>query len=341
MKFPLTEDWEEANLSLHATKSAQSQGRAVPEKSCSLRTCFQRDRDRIVHSKSFRRLKHKTQVFISPEGDHYRTRLTHTLEVSGISRTAARALRLNEDLAEAISLGHDLGHTPFGHIGEYALSQSLKQRTGRGFEHNRQSLRVIQKLESDGKGLNLCKEVEDGILNHTGPRRPETLEGCIVRIADRIAYVNHDIDDALRAGIINREDLPGDEISILGETCSNRIDSLVHDLVDSSLDKGEITMTPALQGAMNSLRSFMFKKVYLGFVARKYTEPVCKLVESLFDFYSRQPELLPKSLRNNGDNLALSVADHIAGMTDRYAIRVFKKVYIPSEWPPKGLSPRP
>lgn len=338
MKLTLTEQWEEANLSINAAKSSQSQGRSVPEKPCSLRTCFQRDRDRIVHSKSFRRLKHKTQVFISPEGDHYRTRLTHTLEVSGISRTAARALRLNEDLAEAISLGHDLGHTPFGHIGEYALSRSLKQRTGQGFEHNHHSLRVIRKLENDGRGLNLCKEVEDGILNHTGPDLPDTLEGRIVRIADRIAYVNHDIDDALRTGIISREDLPADEIAILGETCSNRIDSLVHDLVDTSWEKGDIVMTPALQGAMNRLRSFMFKRVYLGFVSRKYTEPVCKLVESLFEFYTRQPELIPAYLRDNEDNLETSVADHIAGMTDRYAISVFKKAYVPSEWPSPGFS---
>lgn len=337
----LTEEWEEAYLSKYAAKASRSKGRALPEEGCSLRTCFQRDRDRIVHSKSFRRLKHKTQVFISPEGDHYRTRLTHTLEVSGISRTAARALRLNEDLAEAISLGHDLGHTPFGHIGEYALSESIRRRTGGKFEHNRQSLRVVQKLENGGRGLNLCREVEDGILRHTGQDQPETLEGRIVRIADRIAYVNHDIDDALRAGILATEDLPVEEISILGGTCSNRIDSLVHDLVETSWEKGDISMTAAMRGAMDSLRGFLFEKVYVGSVARQETGRVSRLIESLFEYYSLHPGLLPESLSRNDDDLPISVTDYIAGMTDRYAIRVFKKVFLPSEWPPKGISSLP
>ena len=245
-------DWEEANLSPFAVKAADSLGRAQPEEDCSLRTCFQRDRDRIVHSKSFRRLKHKTQVFIAPEGDHYRTRLTHTLEVSGISRTAARALRLNEDLAEAISLGHDLGHTPFGHIGEEALSDCPG-------EAHRPALRTqpsepagsSSHLENDGKGLNLCREVEDGILNHTGPDHPATLEGQIVRIADRVAYINHDIDDALRSGIIAPEDLPDKEIALLGGTSSQRIDALVHDLVDSSRDRDEIVQSPGMKEAMD------------------------------------------------------------------------------------------
>lgn len=322
----------EANLSRFAVKAAESKGRAEPEEPCSLRTCFQRDRDRIVYSKSFRRLKHKTQVFIAPEGDHYRTRLTHTLEVSGISRTAARALRLNEDLAEAISLGHDLGHTPFGHIGEDALSGSLERRTGHRFEHNHQSLRVVRILENGGKGLNLCREVEDGILTHTGPQQPATLEGCIVRIADRIAYINHDIDDALRAGIIEPEDLPEKEIALLGGTGSQRIDVLVHDLVESSWEKGEIVQSPQMREAMNSLRSFLYDRVYIGSVASRETERVNRLVESLFSFYMDNPDHLPNHADDGDNDLATRVTDYIAGMTDRYSIRIFKDLFIPSEW---------
>ncbi|MHB1389790.1 MAG: deoxyguanosinetriphosphate triphosphohydrolase [Thermoleophilia bacterium] len=332
----LTEQWEEDNLSRHAARAANSRGRSHEEKGCSLRTCYQRDRDRIVHSKSFRRLKHKTQVFIAPEGDHFRTRLTHTLEVSGISRTAARALRLNEDLAEAISLGHDLGHTPFGHIGEEALSQSLYKRTGRRFEHNRQSLRVVQRLEHSGKGLNLCAEVEDGILSHTGGDMPGTLEGRIVRIADRIAYVNHDIDDALRSGILRTADLPPAEIQTLGDSCSARIDALVHDLVDTSWEKGDIIMTGPMQGAMDSLRAFLFEKVYVGSVARREMGRVGNVIESLFEYYCHNPESLPEWSRDSGEDLYAGVADYIAGMTDRYAIRIFKQLFIPSEWPGRG-----
>ena len=328
----ITEHWEEENLSGYAVKSAGSQGRALPEESCSLRTCFQRDRDRIVHSKSFRRLKHKTQVFIAPEGDHYRTRLTHTLEVSGISRTAARALRLNEDLAEAISLGHDLGHTPFGHIGEDALCSSLESRTGVRFEHNHQSLRVVRHLENGGRGLNLCCEVEDGILNHTGPDLPATLEGRIVRIADRVAYINHDIDDALRAGIIDPEDLPEREISLLGGTGSQRIDALVHDLVDSSWEKGDIIQSPPMKEATDNMRAFLYERVYIGSVASRETVRVNGLVESLFKHYSENPGLLPGFVQNSNDDLSTSVADYIAGMTDRYAIRAFKDLFLPSEW---------
>lgn len=328
----LTERWEEASLSCFAVKAASSLGRAVPEESCSLRTCFQRDRDRIVHSKSFRRLKHKTQVFIAPEGDHYRTRLTHTLEVSGISRTAARSLRLNEDLAEAISLGHDLGHTPFGHIGEEALSLSLQKRTGRRFEHNRQSLRVVQKLEGEGRGLNLCHEVEDGILNHTGLDLPATLEGRIVRIADRVAYINHDIDDALRSGIIVPEDLPQQEIALLGGTSSQRIDALVHDLVDSSWEKGEIVQNGDMKEAMDSLRSFLFERVYIGSVYRRETRRVNRLVESLYEYYLEHSDLLPGLTDDGETDLPARVTDYIAGMTDRYAIRTFKDLFLPSEW---------
>jgi dGTPase len=328
----ISEIWEEANLSGYAVKATDSRGRAIPEASCSLRTCFQRDRDRIVHSKSFRRLKHKTQVFIAPEGDHYRTRLTHTLEVSGISRTAARALRLNEDLAEAISLGHDLGHTPFGHIGEDALSVALEKRTGHRFEHNRQSLRVVRHLENSGRGLNLCQEVEDGILNHTGPGRPSTLEGRIVRIADRVAYINHDIDDALRAGIIAPEDLPDVEMALLGGTGSERIDALVHDLVDSSWEKGDIIQSSPMKSAMNNMRSFLYKRVYIGSVASRETERVDRLVESLFAYYLENPELLPEGRGNSEDEVVTRVTDYIAGMTDRYAIGAFRELFLPSEW---------
>lgn len=328
----LDERWGEEGLSRYAVRASQSAGRAVAEDDCSLRTCFQRDRDRIVHSKSFRRLMHKTQVFIAPEGDHYRTRLTHTLEVAGISRTAARALRLNEDLVEAISLGHDLGHTPFGHIGEEALSACLERREGRGFEHNRQSLRLVKLLERDGRGLNLCHEVEDGILSHTGPELPAALEGRIVRIADRIAYINHDIDDALRAGIIRDEDLPTEEIALLGETCSQRIDALVHDLVDNSWEQGEIIQSPELGEAMNRLRAFLFERIYIGLVARRETVRVKRLVESLFEHFIAKPEQLPPWLAESSGSPATRVADHIAGMTDRFAIRLYRELFLPTGW---------
>ncbi|RJQ41813.1 MAG: deoxyguanosinetriphosphate triphosphohydrolase [Gaiellales bacterium] len=328
----ITSRWEDENLSEGAARSSESRGRARPEAECSLRTCYQRDRDRIVHSKSFRRLKHKTQVFVAPEGDHYRTRLTHTLEVSGISRTIARALRLNEDLAEAISLGHDLGHTPFGHIGEEALSQALTARAGRGFEHNRQSLRVVQRLENDGQGLNLCQEVEDGILNHTGERQPVTLEGRIVRISDRIAYINHDIDDALRAGIIRHDDLPGEAIRLLGDSCSRRIDALVHDLVEASWNQGDILQGEVMAGAMEQLRDFLFKNVYVGSVGNREYRRVSLLVEKLFGYYLENSELLPGWTSVSGDDAATRVADYIAGMTDRFAIKNFKELFLPREW---------
>lgn len=324
--------WGEEGLSRHAVRASASAGRAVPEEDCSLRTCFQRDRDRIVHSKSFRRLMHKTQVFIAPEGDHYRTRLTHTLEVAGISRTAARALRLNEDLAEAISLGHDLGHTPFGHIGEEALSDCLMKREGHGFEHNRQSLRLVRLLERDGRGLNLSREVEDGILRHTGAELPATLEGQIVRIADRIAYINHDIDDALRAGIIRGEDLPNEQIALLGQTCSQRIDALVHDLVENSWERGKIIQSPQLGEAMSRLRAFLFERIYIGLVARRETARVKRLVESLFEHYIAMPQQLPPWLAESSGSPATRVADHIAGMTDRFAIRLYKELFLPTGW---------
>src|SRR6186713_1661382 len=255
---------EETWLSPLAVRSYETRGRAAEEDECGLRTPFQRDRDRIVHSKSFRRLKHKTQVFIDPKGDHYRTRLTHTLETAGISRTVARALRLNEDLTEAIAVGHDLGHPPFGHTGEEVLDEVVFERFGRRFRHNEQSLRVVDVLEKEGRGLNLTLEVRDGILHHTGAGDPATLEGKIVRIVDRVAYINHDIDDALRAGLLAHDDLPREELELLGETGSRRIDTLVHDLVETSAVAGDIHQSDEIGAAMLALRSFMFDRVYLG-----------------------------------------------------------------------------
>ena len=267
---------------------------ATEEPDSPLRTPFQRDRDRIVHSKAFRRLKHKTQVFIAPEGDHYRTRLTHTLEACGIARTVARALGLNEDLTEAIGLGHDLGHPPFGHIGEEALDEALRERGGAGFQHNEHSLRVVDVLERDGAGLNLTEQVRDGILNHTGSSKPATLEGRIVRLVDRVAYINHDIDDALRAGILGRGDLPAAEIELLGPTGSARIDTLVRDIVEHSR-RGRATSSRARRsgGAMLRLRKFMFDRVYLGPEARSEHERVQRTLRGLFDHYIEHPEEIP------------------------------------------------
>src|ERR671915_1936090 len=255
---------EERWLSPLAVRSYETRGRAREEEACRLRTPFQRDRDRIVHSKAFRRLRNKTQVWIDPSHDHFRTRLTHTLETTGISRGVARALRLNEDLVEAIGLGHDLGHTPFGHTGEEALDEKLREHFGRGFRHNEHSLRVVDVIERDGRGLNLTEEVRDGILNHTGPTEPATLEGKIVRIVDRVAYINHDIDDALRAGLLTPAELPEEEIALLGERGSRRIDALVHDLVEASEGAADILQSEDVGRAMLNLRAFMFERVYLG-----------------------------------------------------------------------------
>ena len=273
-----------------------------------MRTPFQRDRDRIVHTKSFRRLMHKTQVFIDPTGDHYRTRLTHTLETTGISRTVARALRLNEDLVEAIGLGHDLGHTPFGHAGEEALDAALQERFGRRFRHNEHSLRIVEVLERDGRGLNLTWEVRDGILNHTGPNEPETLEGAIVRLVDRIAYINHDIDDAVRAGVLAPGDLPAAEIALLGDTGSRRIDALVLDLVATAEQAGRIEQSPEIGEAMLSLRRFMFERVYLAPHAAGEHQRAAKIVRRIFDH-----------LIDRGDPVD-EVVDYVAGMTDRFAL---------------------
>ena len=315
---------EEEQLAPLATRSYPA-NRPVPEPACRLRTPFQRDRDRIVHSKSFRRLKHKTQVFVDPEGDHYRTRLTHTLEACGISRTVARALRLNEDLAEAVSLGHDLGHPAFGHAGEEALDRALQERFGRRFRHNEHSLRVVDVLERGGRGLNLSDAVRDGILHHTGAGTPATLEGRIVRLVDRVAYINHDIDDALRAGVLKESDLPGDEIAILGATGSERIDLLVHDLVEASERAGDIVQGERVGGAMAQLRKFMFEHVYFGPAARREQERVGQVVQTVFDHYVESPQLLPP-----GDSdLATRVTDYLAGMTDRFCIREFERVTVP------------
>jgi dGTPase len=320
---------EETWLSPHAVRSLQSRGREREEKPDQLRTCFMRDRDRIIHSKAFRRLKHKTQVFLAPEGDHYRTRLTHTLEVSQISRTIARALRLNEDLTEAIALGHDLGHTPFGHMGEEAFRELLPKT----FRHNEQSLRVVEKLEYNGKGLNLTFEVRDGILNHTGSSpAPATLEGKIVRIADRIAYVNHDIDDAIRAGIIDDSDLLPSTMEVLGRHHSQRIDTLVRDMVEMSRGRDDIHQSPEVADALDELREFLFERVYIGSVAKEEEEKAILVLGSLFKFYLQNPQEMPEEFRENGEDLRVRVCDYVAGMTDRYAMRKYHENFLPRVW---------
>lgn len=325
-----TEDLEEKNLSLYASRSRLSRGRLHDEQPCSVRTDFQRDRDRIIHSKSFRRLKGKTQVFIIPEGDHYRTRLTHTLEVSQIARTVAKALLLNEDLTEAISLGHDLGHTPFGHIGEEALNRVFRE----GFKHNEQSLRVVDSLEG-GTGLNLTWEVRDGILNHTGSILPETLEGQVVRICDRIAYINHDIDDAIRGGILQVSDLPANCLQILGYTHRERINCLVADLIESSWGKSAIALSSEIQKSMDELRTFLFDRVYIGSEAKKEEKKAVHVVQYLFKYLTDYPGYLPDEHRQKAQELGAerAVCDYIAGMTDRYAVLQFSRLFIPSPFP--------
>jgi dGTPase len=309
---------EDAWLSALAVRSYDAPGRAYEEEEeCRLRTPFQRDRDRIVHSKAFRRLKHKTQVFIDPKGDHYRTRLTHTLETAGISRTVARALRLNEDLTEAIALGHDLGHAPFGHTGEEALDQVVAERFRRRFRHNEQSLRVVEVLERGGRGLNLTAAVRDGILNHTGSVEPMTQEGKIVRLVDRVAYINHDIDDAVRAGLLQSDELPPEEIRLLGERGSRRIDTLVHDLVEASAEAGEIAQSEPVGRAMLNLRAFMFERVYLGPEAQEQRALAVQTVRHVFDYFVDHPDELPPE--RPGD-LPERVTDYVSGMTDRFAL---------------------
>lgn len=327
---------EHRRLNPLAAFSDRSTGRPrpEPEREEDVRTCFQRDTDRIVHSKAFRRLMHKTQVFLNPEGDHYRTRMTHTLEVTRIAKTVTRALGLNEDLAEAIAMGHDLGHTPFGHAGEAALTECW----GRPFRHNEQSLRVVDILEKDGLGLNLCNEVREGIVGHTGPVIPKTLEGQIVRRADQIAYVNHDIDDAIRAGILTAEDIPRDIAAILGENQRDRINTLVCDMIFTSREAGSICMTPQIQKALADLRSFMFARVYHNPVAKGEESKAKDMLQMLFRFYVDHPEQLPADFQPqlSFDGLGRTVCDYIAGMTDNYAIEKFNEIFVPSGWNVRG-----
>jgi dGTPase len=321
------ESWEAAYLSPRAQRSYPSR-RDREEPDSPIRTPFQRDRDRVVHSKAFRRLKHKTQVFIAPEGDHYRTRLTHTLEACGIARTVARALGLNEDLTEAIGLGHDLGHPPFGHIGETVLDSCLRERYGVRFRHNHHSLRVVERLERDGEGLNLTEQVRDGILRHTGPEPPGTLEGEIVRLVDRIAYINHDIDDALRAGVLSYDDLPSREIQVLGATGSERIDGLVRDLVERSSAEGRIVQGEEAGGAMGALREFLFARVYLTGAAQREHARIERMLRALFAHFADDP---PPAV-TAGAREHERVTDYIAGMTDRFAVRAFTDLSVPQDF---------
>lgn len=330
------EEWETKFLSPYAALSGMHRGRQYPEAECEFRTAFQRDRDRIIHSKAFRRLKHKTQVFIAPEGDHYRTRLTHTLEVAQISRTIARALRLNEDLTEAIALGHDLGHTPFGHAGEEALDEVTPFR----FSHYEQSLRVVEVLEQrtpEMPGLNLTFEVRDGIRNHSSSGRPATLEGQIVQLADRIAYINHDIDDAIRAGLLTPEQLPADAVEILGTSSGKRIDTLVKDIVINSFGKPLIAQSSVIAEAMAALRHFMFDKIYIGSAAKFEEQKAKKMLQALYQYYLENPQVFAAESKYSPDwpdeeALARAVCDYISGMTDRYAISKFLEHSVPHNW---------
>jgi len=316
-------------LSPRAVIAAESKGRDLEEPPDHIRTAFQRDRDRILHAKAFRRLRHKTQVFLAPEGDHYRVRLTHTLDVSQIARTCARALRLNEDLTEAIALGHDLGHTPFGHLGEQALTPFL----GRPFRHNEQSLRIVEHLENEGAGLNLTWEVRDGIVHHPwSTPMPSTLEAQLVRFADRIAYINHDIDDSVRAGVLDERELPADAVRALGATHSDRIDTLVSDLVTESDHRDEIGLSPPVFAALDSLRDFMFSEVYLRESARGDHERATKLIRDLFSHFLEHPDDMPPEYDGSPGDLPTRVADFISGMTDRYAIRTYERLFLPQGW---------
>lgn len=322
------------NLSKYASKSKYTKGRTIEEAKCEIRTDYQRDRDRILHSKAFRRLKHKTQVFLSPEGDHYRTRLTHTLEVSQIARTIARGLKLNEDLTEAIALGHDLGHTPFGHTGERILNDLVPT----GFKHNEQSLRVIDFLEiRNGKhGLNLTFEVRDGILNHPGSYKASTLEGQIVSFSDRIAYINHDIDDALRANIIKRDEIPTDYLNVLGNSHGERINTMILDIIETSKDSNEIKMSDQILQATTSLRNFLFDNVYYNKIAKSEEDKATFIIEKIFEYYYKNFEALPEFYIQIYENTSSSkeevIKDYIAGMTDTYVMGVFEELYIPKPW---------
>lgn len=326
------EQWEEQYLSPYAAFSSRSRGRDVQEEECDIRPVYQRDRDRILHCKAFRRLKHKTQVFLTPLGDHYRTRLTHTLEVSQIARTAAKALRLNEELTEAIALGHDLGHAPFGHAGERALDEI----SDCGFAHYEQSVRVVELLEKKGEGLNLTWEVRDGMRNHRTSGKPQTLEGNIVRLSDKIAYINHDIDDAIRGGIIAEEDIPLEYRQILGYSTRERLNTLIHDVIYQSLGKPTICMSKEVEAAMGNLRSFMFESVYTNPKAKGQEEKAENLIKGLFEYYMEHPEILPEEyvclMEEKGERRDVVVCDYISGMTDQYAIAKFQEFYVPYAW---------
>ncbi len=323
-----TQEVEKLTLCKNALLSKNSKGRRLPEEECEIRTCFQRDRDRIIHCNSFRRLKHKTQVFLSPEGDHYRTRLTHTLEVSQIARTVSRALRLNEDLTEAIALGHDLGHTPFGHAGERALNEVYPQ----GFRHYEQSLRVVDLLEKDGKGLNLTYEVRDGILCHTTGKEADTLEGRVVKLSDRIAYINHDIDDACRAGVLHEEDIPKDITDILGHSKSKRINTLVLSAIENSAD--DICLSPEIREPFDALHRFMYQNVY--------TNPICKgeekkaeaLIKNLYEYYCSHTDEMPLLYREitEKEGAERAACDYVSSMSDGYVLSIYGKLFIPTSW---------
>ena len=327
---------EHRKLNPLAAFSDQSRGRPFGDKyrEEDVRTCYQRDIDRIVHSKAFRRLMHKTQVFLRPEGDHYRTRMTHTLEVARIASTITRALGLNEDLAEAIAMGHDLGHTPFGHAGEVALTKCL----GRPFRHNEQSLRVVDVLENDGAGLNLTYEVRNGILCHTGDPWPETLEGMIVRRSDQIAYVNHDIDDAIRAGILSNDDIPTAISDVLGHNHSQRINTLVTDAIFTSREAGTVMLSPAVDNALKTLRAFMFERVYRNPIAKAEESKAKDMLQRMFEYYITHPEALPEDFHPqlSFEGLERTVCDYIAGMTDNYAVDKFTEIFIPMGWNVRG-----
>ena len=322
---------EHEYMSPYASFSDQSRGRDREEPQCDMRTIYQRDRDRILHCKSFRRLKHKTQVFLAPAGDHYRTRLTHTLEVAQIARSIGRALKLNEDLIEAIALGHDLGHTPFGHAGERTLDKLCPS----GFAHYKQSVRVVELLENDGKGLNLTWEVRDGIMNHRTSGKPATLEGNVVRLSDKIAYINHDIDDAIRAGIFAENDIPKIYTSILGNSTKERLNTLINDIIVSSRDKDGIYMSQEIGDAMNSLRQYMFSNLYTNPTAKSEEVKAYKLITELYNYYVANVDALPDNFKqfiDEGEELVRVVCDYISGMTDQYCVSKFNEIYVPKSW---------
>ena len=324
-----TQRIEREILSPYAALSENTRGRVREAAECPIRTPYQRDRDKVIHCKAFRRLKHKTQVFLSPEGDHYRTRLTHTLEVAQIARTIARALRLNEDLTEAVALGHDLGHTPFGHAGERALNRLMPN----GFRHYEQSVRVVERLENDGRGLNLTFEVRDGIRCHTTGQEARTMEGRIIRWADKIAYMNHDIDDAIRAGVIRESDIPRDITAVLGDTKNKRITTMVTSLIRNS-PAGVVNMDADVLEAYDALHEFMYEAVYLNDYAKREEKKVPQLIESLFGYYVRHPDRLPESMREiaEADGKEQAACDYIAGMTDRFAVDLYSNLFIPKAW---------